>query len=232
MGYALFVKLMVMWLVRLRTVVDQHLVDTELLGQELVIVLRVRDCRLEDLQNWNCSCTRGVSEYRTRLLDRLAADVIDDQTRLARRRANVLRLRADEDRLGLRARPAAALLLGAGLGRATAQTAPLGRRLGLGRSLGLGGVGVRLGCRIVLARRLVGFGVLVLRLLGDLAGLGGDRGCLGGLLGRLGLLRVGSGLIGDVAGDLCRVALVVRRLRSLLVLRLFAHRPLTLSEPA
>ena len=48
----------------------------------------------ELLQNRNCSCTRGVSEYRTRLVDRLSADVVHDQARLARRAADVLGLRA------------------------------------------------------------------------------------------------------------------------------------------
>src|SRR3954447_13496448 len=94
-----------------RTFVDHHLMDAELLGKELVVVLRVRDCRFEDLQNRHCSCTRGVSQYRTRLVDRLAADVIHDEARLARRRTDVLGLRADEYRLGVRARTAAALPL-------------------------------------------------------------------------------------------------------------------------
>src|ERR671929_915543 len=66
-----------------RPLVDHDLEDAKLLGKELVVVLRVRDCRFEDLQNRNCSCTRGVGEYRTRLLDRLAADVIHDEARLA-----------------------------------------------------------------------------------------------------------------------------------------------------
>src|SRR3954470_3252137 len=59
-----------------RPLVDHDLKDAELLGEKLVVVLRVRDCRLEDLQNRYGCCTRGVAEYRTRLIDRLAADVI------------------------------------------------------------------------------------------------------------------------------------------------------------
>src|SRR3954452_4445557 len=114
-----------------RTLIDHHLMDAELLGKELVVVLRVRDCRLEDLQNRNCSCARRVSEYRTRLVDRLAADVVDDETRLERRRANVLGLGAHEDGFGVRARAAAALLLGAGLVRSAA----LALGSGLGRFL-------------------------------------------------------------------------------------------------
>src|SRR5439155_26747117 len=103
-----------------RTFVDHHLMDAELLWEELVVVLRVRDCRLEDLQNRNCSCTRCVSEYRTRLVNRLSADVIHDQTGLAWRRSNVLGLGGDEDRLGIRPRAAAARLLRGGIARAPA----------------------------------------------------------------------------------------------------------------
>ena len=48
-------------------------------------MLRVRDRRLENLQNRHRRRTRRVSEYRTRLVDRLSADVVHDQARLARR---------------------------------------------------------------------------------------------------------------------------------------------------
>src|SRR4051794_24379221 len=109
-----------------RPLVDHDLMDAELIGEELVVVLRVRDCRLEDLQNRYGSCTRGVSEYRTRLVDRLSADVVHDQARLARRRSDVLGLSTDEDRFGhLRALRRA--LLGGGVGRSLAGPTLLGR---------------------------------------------------------------------------------------------------------
>src|SRR5437763_12992922 len=76
-----------------RTLVDHYLEDAELLRKKLVVVLRVRDCRFEDLQNRNCSCTRCVSEYRTRLVDRLAAYVIHDEAGLAGGGPHVLVLR-------------------------------------------------------------------------------------------------------------------------------------------
>src|SRR3954462_5895395 len=67
-----------------RPLVDHDLMNAELVGKELAGVRRFRDSRLEDLQNRSGSCPRGVSEYRTRLIDRLSADVIDDESRFAR----------------------------------------------------------------------------------------------------------------------------------------------------
>jgi len=69
-------------------------------------VLRVRDCRFEDLQNRNCSCTRGVSEYRTRLVNSTFRGC-DPPTRLGpcprRRNGCTSCLRSNEDWLGIRA---------------------------------------------------------------------------------------------------------------------------------
>src|SRR3954447_15043173 len=89
-----------------RTFVDHHLEDTKLIWKQLVVVLRVGDCRFEDLQNRNCSCTRCVGEYRTRLFDRLATAVIPGQQRLARRAPRVHGRATHEDRLGAGVRPA------------------------------------------------------------------------------------------------------------------------------
>src|SRR5260221_2029082 len=62
-----------------RAVVDECLKDPELLGKKLVVVLRVGDSRVEDLQNRLRRAARRVDQYRTRFLDRLAADVVDDE---------------------------------------------------------------------------------------------------------------------------------------------------------
>src|SRR5205085_11322455 len=93
--------------------------------------------------------------------------------------------------------------------------------LGFGRDLVV--VVVGFGVRVGLGRDLVA----VLGPLRDLAGRGRHGRSVSGLLRRLGLLGVG-GSASDVAGGVRRVG----RLRSLLVLRLFGHRPLTLSDPA
>src|SRR5215203_3572743 len=79
-----------------RTLVDEGLVDLQLVGDELVVVLRVGDCGVQELQDVPRGRARRVDEYGTRLVDRLAADVVDDEPRLARRGADVAGLRADD----------------------------------------------------------------------------------------------------------------------------------------
>src|SRR3954468_16935350 len=77
--------------------------DAQVLADELVVVLRVGDGRLEQLAPGLRRATRGEREDRARLGDVLAADVIADEPRLAGGRAHVLGLGGDRqpDRNGL-----------------------------------------------------------------------------------------------------------------------------------
>src|SRR3954452_2208259 len=204
-----------------RPLVGVHGGDPQIVAQQLVVVLRVRDGRLEQLQPRLGGRARGEGEDGARLDHVLAADVVADQPGLAGRRPYVLGLPADEDaRLGAAPAVALARLRGGGL-----LDVLLGRRgsglvlgaLGLGALgvLGLGGHAAALGSRLDLGR--LG-GVLVdAGLLGRLAlrrggGLLGP-GALGlglGLLGRRGG-GLGLGVLG-VLGDLVLVGLALRRI--------------------
>src|SRR5436190_7101813 len=75
--------------------VDVGLADLQIVGDEVVVVLRVGDGGVQELQDVPRSRSRRVDEYGTRLVDVLAADVVDHEARLARRMAYVLRARAD-----------------------------------------------------------------------------------------------------------------------------------------
>src|SRR5205823_3690437 len=117
--------------------VDERLEHPQLLRKELVVVLRVRDRRFEDLLNRLRRRTRRVSEYCTRLIDRLSTDMVDHEPRLAGRAAYVFRLGAHVDRRRIRLRPARRPLLGAGLGGAAARRRAFGFWL-LAFGVGLG----------------------------------------------------------------------------------------------
>src|SRR3984957_11021558 len=125
-----------------RTLIGMHCLDVQVLADELVIVLGVRYRRLEQLAPVARDRPRRKSEDSSRLLDRFAADVVTHQSRLARRRPDVLGLRPDDRgrKIGVAAGPAPARsglgrLLGSGLGGpATARPAAPPRR---SRSLGL-----------------------------------------------------------------------------------------------
>src|SRR5688572_18320291 len=120
-----------------RPLVDEDLGDLELVRHELVVVLRVGDGGVEKLQD----VTRGRAGRRpqdgTRVVDGLAADVIDDEPRLARGAAHVLGLRAHRDTPLAVARRGNGLALGGRrrLGRATPAAALLCGRLGLRRGV-------------------------------------------------------------------------------------------------
>ena len=81
-----------------RTLVGVDRLHVQVLADELVVVLGVRDRRLEQLAPVARDRTRRVSEDSSRLLDALSADVVAHQPRLARRRAHVLRLGAHDRR--------------------------------------------------------------------------------------------------------------------------------------
>src|SRR3954468_1291655 len=142
--------------------------DPEIVGDEAVVVLRVGDGGVQELQDVPRSRARRVDEYGTRLADVLAADVVDHEARLARRRAPVLRARADRDvGCGLASRPALRLL--AATRRDLASAAPAAR----GR-LRLAGLVLRLGLALCLGG--LGRGLLLVGLLLGLLGLLGLRG--------------------------------------------------------
>src|SRR4051812_18102045 len=119
------------------------LADLEIVGDEVVVVLRVGDGGVQELQDVPRSRARRVHEYGTRLIDILAADVVDHEARLPRRVAHVLGPRAHGHAgLGVAARLACRLsATGHGLATATAAARGLGLGLlvlGLGLALGLG----------------------------------------------------------------------------------------------
>src|SRR5437588_2673481 len=195
----------------------------QLVGRELVVVLRVRYGGVQELKDVPRGRSRRGCEYGTRLAHRLAADVLDHEPGLARSGPHVLRARADRDGAiggpwggdGGPALPPG----GDPRGRAAALRLGLlrGRRvflLGLRLALGLGSLGLHL--------LLVGG---LLSPLGLLGGCLGSRGLLIGLLappaagalrlGRLGLLRrllLALGLLGlggvGLDGGLVRLALI------------------------
>src|SRR5436190_23665286 len=171
-----------------RPLVDVHLADLEIVGDEIVVVLRVGDGGVQELQDVPRSRSRRVYEYGTRLVDVLAANVVDHETRLARCVTYVLRARANGYvAVGVSARPALRLLAAP---RGSLCTAPAAC------------------CRLRLAGLVLGLGLALC-----LGGLGLGLLLVGLLLGLLGLLRLrGSGLLG---GRLLR-ARATLRLRLLL----------------
>src|SRR3954469_8180642 len=189
--------------------------DLQLVADQLVVVLRVGDCRLQELQPRLGGAARREGQDSPRLLDVLPADVVAHQARLAGGRADVAGLGGDEHgglvRRALGARPVA-------LARG------LRGRLGLGLRRGLllrGGLLRRL--------LLVGGVVLGLGVVGLLLGVGLRRGLLlrrrlllGGRLGRL-LLGLGHGLAG-LLGSLRLDLGGRRRLFVLLLARSRTHR--------
>src|SRR3954453_20974065 len=90
-----------------RPLVYVRLADLEIVGDEVVVVLRVGDGGVQELQDVPRSRARRVHEYGTRLIDILAADVVDHEPRLAGCVAHVLGARADRDvGVGVAALPA------------------------------------------------------------------------------------------------------------------------------
>src|SRR5579875_574477 len=81
-----------------RTLVGVRRLDDEVLADELMVVLGVGDRRLEQLAPVTGDRPRRDSEDSSRLLHRLAADVVAHEPRLTRARAHVLRLRAHDRR--------------------------------------------------------------------------------------------------------------------------------------
>src|SRR4051812_19266481 len=77
-----------------RTFVHVRLADSQLVGDQLVVVLRVGDRGLQQLQHVARRGAWRVHQDRARLVHALAADVVDHESRLARRAAHVLRARA------------------------------------------------------------------------------------------------------------------------------------------
>src|SRR5437660_2521360 len=72
--------------------VGVHRLDVQVLTDQLVVVLRVRDRGFEQLAPVSRDRSRRVSEDSSRILDSLAANVVADEPRLARRGPHVLRL--------------------------------------------------------------------------------------------------------------------------------------------
>ena len=89
-----------------RALIRVHGLDVEVLADELVIVLSVRDRRLEQFAPIARDRPRRKSQDSSRLVNRLAADVVTHQARLARRRADVLGLRPDDRRRQIGIAPA------------------------------------------------------------------------------------------------------------------------------
>src|SRR5919107_997375 len=82
-----------------RTGVREHGVDLEILADQVVVVLRVRDRGLEQLAPGLGDGARVEGEDAAGLRDGLAADAVAHQARLARRGADVLGLGADDHAL-------------------------------------------------------------------------------------------------------------------------------------
>src|SRR3954453_8076750 len=78
-----------------RPLVYVRLADLEIVGDEVVVVLRVGDGGVQELQDVPRSRARRMHEYGTRLIDILAADVVDHEPCLARCVAHVTGARAD-----------------------------------------------------------------------------------------------------------------------------------------
>src|SRR3954465_9887505 len=104
--------------------------DPEIVGDEVVVVLRVGDGGVQELQDVPRSRARRMHEYGTRLIDILAADVVDHEPCLARRVAHVARAGA-HGHVGVGVAPRFALRLRAA-GGSLAATAPAAGRLRLG----------------------------------------------------------------------------------------------------
>src|SRR5205085_10740976 len=129
-----------------RTLVGMDRLDVQVLADELVVVLRVCDRRLEQLAPVPCDRARRVSQDSSRLFDALAADVVAYQPRLARAGADVFGLRSydgrREARIAIRLSPTSrsrlrGWLLGLGLSGASAPSGcGLGGRLGFRFGLG------------------------------------------------------------------------------------------------
>src|SRR3954447_2457671 len=166
-----------------RTLVHVRLADAKLVGDQLVVVLRVGDRGLQQLEDVARCGARRVGENRARLVHVLAADVVDHEAGLARRAAHVLGARANGDvALGGAAR-GALTADAAGSGGATTASARSGLLLGLR--------GFSLLCVRVFSLCLFGLGRLGLGLLGlGLFSLGllGLLGCRLASALRLGLL--------------------------------------------
>src|SRR5437764_3279333 len=81
-----------------RPLVDVDLADDEVVGDELVVVLRVGHGRLEKLENVDGRRSWRVPKDGTRVVDRLAADVIHHEPSLPGRMAHVLGLSPHDDR--------------------------------------------------------------------------------------------------------------------------------------
>src|SRR3954466_2220130 len=135
------------WAVTLqrRTLVHVRLADSKLVGDQLVIVLRVGDRGLQQLEHVARRGTRRVREDRSRLVHVLAADVVDHEAGLARRAAHVLSARANGRRAVLRLARGGATGAGAAARGGCATAAARARLLVLGLGLALGLGGVRLG---------------------------------------------------------------------------------------
>src|SRR3954454_5868908 len=104
-----------------RTFVHVRLADPKLVGDQLVVVLRVGDRGLKQLEHVARCAALRVGENRARLVHVLAADVVDHEPGLARRAAHVLRTRANRH-VTVR-RPARAALPAATPGSGGATTA-------------------------------------------------------------------------------------------------------------
>src|SRR3954471_3725316 len=114
-----------------RTLVHVRLGDSKLVGDQLVVVLRVGDRGLQQLEHVARSGARRVREDRPCLVHVLAADVVDHEAGLARRAAHVLRTRANRHVAVRRAARGALPAATAGSGGATTATARSGLLLGL-----------------------------------------------------------------------------------------------------
>src|SRR3954468_8614651 len=133
-----------------RPLVYVCLADLEIVGDEVVVVLRVGNGGVQKLQNILRGRARRMHEHGTRLIDILAANVVDHETRLPRRMTHVLGARADRE-IGVcvAARLASAARRSGG-GSATTAAARSRLRFG-GLVLGLGLAG---------GLRSLGFGLL------------------------------------------------------------------------
>src|SRR5918999_5388143 len=157
-----------------RALVHVDPADLELVGDELVVVLRVGDRRVEKLQHVPGGRPWGVDEYGTGIVHRLAADVVDHETRFAGSGAHVLRPGPHHHR-PVRGPPWSRLGLACGghLGPPPLRPAALvlRRRRLVGRGLGGLGLGLLVGL-LLLGLLGLGLGRLILRLLGLRLALG------------------------------------------------------------
>src|SRR3954468_19773086 len=99
------------------------LADLEVVGDEVVVVLRVGDGGVQELQDVPRSRARRMHEYGTRLFDILAADVVDHEPCLAGRVAHVAGARA-YGQVGVDIAARLALRLDAAGGRGPPPAAP------------------------------------------------------------------------------------------------------------